>query len=62
MKIKIFNCPLHGQEVGAFCWRAFNEDYIDNWSEYKLIEVRNTQNKHFRKEIEQMLLVKKQEF
>lgn len=40
-EIFLFNCPEHREEVmGNFCPLAFEEQYIDRWSVYLLVEKR----------------------
>jgi hypothetical protein len=35
----IFDCPIHGLEQQAFCFRAFQIENIDLWKKFSLIEV-----------------------
>ncbi len=32
----IFNCPVHGVETSAFCWRAFSEENVELWKKYEI--------------------------
>ena len=34
-----FNCPYHGLELGAFCFRAFDEQFKIHWIKTALIEI-----------------------
>ena len=42
----IFNCPIHGDETGVFCWRAFSPELHHLWKKYEVIltEIPITQN------------------
>lgn len=35
--LPVFNCPWHGAESQVFCFRAFDEQYLDRWSTYKIV-------------------------
>lgn len=30
--IPVFDCPIHGLEIKAFCWRAFQDENLHLWS------------------------------
>lgn len=35
-QINGFECPLHGLELEAFCWRAWTNENKELWGEYSL--------------------------
>jgi len=32
----VFDCPWHGMEIEAFCFRAFDVRYKNHWRKYTL--------------------------
>ena len=32
----MFNCPVHGLEVNVFCFRAFQDENIEQWKKYSV--------------------------
>ena len=32
----MFNCPAHGLEVNVFCFRAFQDENIEQWKKYSV--------------------------
>lgn len=47
MQIKVFNCPLHGIEINAYCWRAYQKENKDRWGVYNLFFNRSITNEEF---------------
>lgn len=37
--IYVFECPVHGSEVGALCFRAFDDKLLSHWVKYQLSQV-----------------------
>jgi hypothetical protein len=35
----LFDCPIHGLEAQAFCFRGFQKENTELWKKYTLIEV-----------------------
>jgi len=36
--IFMFNCPIHGLEHRAFCFRAFSSEHNSLWKKFLLVE------------------------
>jgi hypothetical protein len=34
-----FDCPWHGPETAAFCWRAFSDDMLHRWRKFEITRV-----------------------
>lgn len=51
-----FECPVHGLEIQAFCFRAFDEKAIAKWKKIKLV----LNNLNQGQEEEVMQLIRKQ--
>ena len=32
----LFDCPIHGLETQAFCFRAWSEEFFDRWRVYEI--------------------------
>lgn len=50
-KFIVFECPLHGEETEAFCWRAFQKEHKNNWTVYISHESRSLTEKEYSKVI-----------
>lgn len=36
--VYVFDCPVHGRERGAYCFRAYQVDLRGNWTKVEYIE------------------------
>ena len=32
----VFHCPVHGEETGVFCFRAYDKSFFPLWKIYKI--------------------------
>lgn len=50
----MFDCPVHGTETTIHCFRAFDEQYVDRWSTYKIETTGKVNEADARKHIRSM--------
>ena len=46
-QVRIFDCPLHGMEIGVFCWRAFQKENMSRWQICNIIYERDMTEAEF---------------
>lgn len=51
----MFDCPIHGLESSVYCFRAFDEFYVNRWKrfEFKEIEIKDEEKKFALKRLQE---------